>query len=159
MDDRQVDSEFEHGHADYDDAEMLEHARGIAQGFVLATLAHLVAQGLSIEEWATAVGQRFVSTWGEPRQWDAGEYLDAMLTNYRSLGATVVEADLQPEHAAATITSFPDDELCRHFQVTLEMADHVHAIPAVISEGRRVTWSWRREDDLIRFRVDRQDPG
>jgi len=155
MDDDRFGTEFEHGHADYDDVELLEQARGNAQAFILGTMAHLLDQGLSVEAWATSLGQQFGPTWGEPRQWDAGEFLDAMLTNYRSLGATVVEADRQPRHAKAAIAGFPDAALCDLFQVNLEVADRVHDVPTVMGEGRGVNWSWQRDGELIRFQVDR----
>ena len=78
---------FEHGHAEYTDAELLEQARGNAQALILGTISFLKARGVSPEDWAAALGETFSRGWGDPRPWDAGEFLDAMLTNLRAFGA------------------------------------------------------------------------
>ena len=88
------DFTIEHGHAEYSDAELLEQARNNAQALILATVAFLEERGVPPAEWAAAIGETFARGWGDPRPWDAGEFLDAMLTNLRALGAEVKEAQL-----------------------------------------------------------------
>ena len=44
--------------------------------------------------------------WDDTRAWEAGEFLDAILTNLRSLGATVLSAQLGVDHAEATTIGF-----------------------------------------------------
>src|SRR5918993_1006585 len=106
------DFTIDHGHAEYSDAELLEQARGNAQALMLATVAFLEERGLPSEEWATAIGETFARGWGDVRPWDAGEFLDAMLTNLRALGADVETVTLSVDRAEATTTGFPDPELC-----------------------------------------------
>ena len=88
------DFTIDHGHAEYSDAELLEQARDNAQALMLATVAFLEERGIPPEEWAAAIGETFARGWGDVRPWDAGEFLDAMLTNLRALGAEVETVDV-----------------------------------------------------------------
>ena len=137
-------SEFsiEHGHAEYTDAELLEQARGNAQALMLATVAFLDARGIAPEEWAAAIGATFAAGWGEARPWDAGEFLDAMLTNLRALGAEVIAVELGVDRAEATITGFPDRALCALFGVEPARAAAIHDAAAAIAAPRGLTWGW-----------------
>src|SRR5215212_7493642 len=139
------DFSIEHGHAEYSDAELLEQARGNAQALILATVAFLEERGVSPAEWAAAIGETFARGWGDLRPWDAGEFLDAMLTNLRALGAEVKEAELGVDHAEATTTGFPDRELCALFGVDSSHAAVFHNAAAVIAAPRGLRWRWQME--------------
>lgn len=147
---------FEHGHAEYTDAELLEQARENAQALILATLAFLDARGVPANEWASAIGETFSRGWGDPRPWDAGEFLDAMLTNLRALGAEVSSVDLGIDRAEATTTGFPDAELCALFGTTVEQAAVFHEAAGRIAAARGLQWSWEiGPDGATRFVVER----
>ena len=107
------DFSIEHGHAEYSDAELLEQARDNAQALILATVAFLQERDIPPAEWAAAIGETFARGWGDPRPWDAGEFLDAMLTNLRALGAEVKQAEFGVDHAEATTTGFPESGAMR----------------------------------------------
>ena len=150
------DFTIEHGYAEYSDAELLEQARGNAQALILATVAFLEKRGIPPAEWATAIGETFAQGWGDPRPWDAGEFLDAMLTNLRALGAEVKGADLGVDHAEATITGFPDPELCALFGVDAAHAAVFHDVAAAIAAPRGLRWTWETQTDgITRFVVER----
>jgi hypothetical protein len=152
------DFAIEHGHADYTDAELLEQARGNAQALILATVAFLEQRGIPPSEWAAAIGETFAAGWGEIRPWDAGEFLDAMLTNLRALGAEVIEVELGIERAAATITGFPDPALCELVGIDPERAAVIHDAAAPIAVPRGLTWTWQMGDDgVTHFQVERAD--
>jgi hypothetical protein len=147
---------FEHGHAEYTDAELLEQARGNAQAMILATIAFLEGRGIPPREWAEAIGETFSRGWGEPRPWDAGEFLDAMLTNLRVLGAEVVSVELGVDRAEAATTGFPDRELCDLLRVDPDQAAVFHAAAAAIAAPRGLHWSWTIGDDgVTRYVVER----
>lgn len=151
------DFAIEHGHAEYSDAELLEQARGNAQALILATVAFLEQRGIPPSEWAGAIGETFAGGWGESRPWDAGEFLDAMLTNLRALGAEVVSAELGVDRAEATIAGFPDSALCELFGVDPARAAVIHDAAAAIAAPRGLSWEWRVEDDgPTRFVVERR---
>lgn len=147
---------FEHGHAEYTDGELLEQARGNAQALILGTIPFLEKRGIPPEEWAAALGETFSQGWGDPRPWDAAEFLDAMLTNMRALGAEVVSVDLQVERAEAATTGFPDPELCALFGVSPERAAVFHEAAGQIAAARGLRWTWEMsEDGVTRFVVER----
>ena len=154
------DFAIEHGHADYSDAELLEQARGNAQAVILATVAFLAERGIPPAEWAAAIGETFARGWGDPRPWDAGEFLDAMLTNLRSLGAEVDTVELGVDHATATTTGFPDPELCALFAVDPSHVAVFHDAAAAIAAPRGLRWTWEMEPDgVTRFVVERVGKG
>jgi hypothetical protein len=134
--------DLEHGHAEYSDAELLEQARGNAQALILATVAFLEARGIPPVEWADAIGETFSQGWGDLRPWDAGEFLDAMLTNLRALGAEVISVELGVDRAEAATTGFPDPELCKTFGIAPERVAVFHEAAGRIAAPRGLRWSW-----------------
>jgi hypothetical protein len=154
------DFTIDHGHAEYSDAELLEQARGNAQAVILATVTFLEERGLPPAEWATAIGETFARAWGDVRPWDAGEFLDAMLTNLRALGAEVDTVELGVDRAEATTTGFPDPELCALFGVDPPRAIVFHYAAATIAAPRGLRWTWELEPDgATRFVVERASEG
>jgi hypothetical protein len=150
---------IEHGHAEYSDAELLEQARGNAQALILATVAFLNERGIPPQEWVTAIGATFARGWGAPRAWDAGEFLDAMLTNLRALGAEVTSIELGVDRATAEVTGFPDPALCALFGVDAADAALFHETAAVIATPRGLRWTWETgADGATRFVVERGEP-
>lgn len=148
--------DIEHGHADYSAPELLEQARQNAQATILATVAFLESRGIPPREWAAAIGETFSRGWGEPRPWDAGEFLDAMLTNLRALGAEVRAVDLGVDHAEAETTDFPDPELCALVGVSPEAAAIFHEAASSIAAPRGLRWAWQiGEDGATRYLVER----
>lgn len=148
--------EVEHGHAEYSDAELLEQARGNAQALILATIGFLEARGIPPGEWATAIGETFSRGWGDPRPWDASEFLDAMLTNLRSLGAEVVAVELGVDRAEATTSGFPDLELCDLLGVDPSQVGIFHEAAGAIAAPRGLRWTWVFGDDgATRYVVER----
>jgi hypothetical protein len=147
---------FEHGHAEYTDAELLEQARANAQALLLATVALLDERGIPPAEWAAAIGETFAPGWGDVRPWDAGEFLDAMLTNLRAFGADVVYTELGVDRAEAATTGFPDPDLCGLLGVDPARAEVFHAAAAAIAAPRGLRWAWQRgEDGVTRYVVER----
>lgn len=150
------DFSIEHGHADYSDAELLEQARANAQALILATVAFLEDRGIPPLAWAASIGETFAAGWGETRPWDAGEFLDAMLTNLRALGAEVIAVELGVDRAEATIAGFPDPALCALFGLEPARAAVIHNAAAAIAAPRGLTWTWEMgEDGATRFVVSR----
>ena len=153
---------FAPSYADYGPGELLEQAQANAQATLIATVAFLQERSISLDDWAAALGRRFDPAWDEPAPWDADEFLDAMLANYRSVGATVVSADLGPYRAEAVTTGFPDPERCDQFGADLAAVARFHDATAPIAAARGLRWSWTLEDPAearTRFVVARDDAG
>lgn len=146
---------IEHGHAEYSESELLEQAQANAQALVIATTKFLGDRGVPLEAWTGAIGCIFAQGWDEPRPWDAGEFLDAMLTNYRALGAVVEAVELAPDQAQATTRGFPDPDLCAVFGVEPSLAARFHDAPAPIARDRQLDWSWTLDGEETRIFVKR----
>jgi len=132
---------------------LLEQSQQNAQGVILATIAVLDDLGLLPEAWADGLGERFSDAWGMEEVWEPGDFLDAMLTNYRSLGASVDDVSITDEAASATISGFPDDELCDVFNVRPEDAMVFHRVAAEIARRRGLRWQWEPAEDATRLIV------
>ncbi|GIW03690.1 MAG: hypothetical protein KatS3mg059_0310 [Thermomicrobiales bacterium] len=135
--------------------ELLEQAQANAQAIVLATLAFLQARRIPLESWAAAVGETLSQAWDEPEPWEAGEFLDAMLTNFRSLGATVVSTEFSEDQATATLAGFPDPHLCDVLGVEPAVAAHIYDLAAPIASARGLQWTWTQAGDQVQIVVRR----
>ncbi len=148
---------IEHGHDEYSDAELLEQAQGNAQALILGTMRFLQERGVATDEWTAFLGNLFAEGWGPARPWDAGEFLDAALTNLRSLGARVESVDLGIERAEATVVGFPDPDLASALGVTPARASGYLAVIGVIAEPRGLRLSWDMgSDGQLRLEVERE---
>src|SRR5215212_2574927 len=141
------------GYAEDSIEELLEQAQSNGQATIIATIAFLTAHKIPIADWTASLGQTFGLAWDEPEPWDAGEFLDAMLTNFRSLGATVLTSDLTVDRAEATTTGFPDPELCAIFDVDPALVAAFNDIPAALAADRSLTWEWFRTAEETRYLV------
>jgi hypothetical protein len=137
--------------------ELLEQSQANAQAAIIATVAFLRDEGLSIEHWAHALGGTFALGWDDPRPWDAGEFLDAMLTNFRSIGATVISSQIGDDIAEADIRDFPDLELCALFGVDPQQVALFNNATAVIASQRGLTWEWQLASGQTHYVVRRAD--
>ena len=153
MGDEEPGFEIEHGHEDYSAEELLEQARANAQATVIATAGFLHARGVPLAEWAAALGALFARGWDEPRPWDAGEFLDAMLTNYRAMGAAVESVALGEVRAEAVTTGFPDPDLCALFGVEVTVAAAFNDATAAIAAQRGLAWTWDLDGARTRYLV------
>jgi len=142
-----LDDAVESSFLDETTESLLEQSQQNAQGMILATIAVLDDLGLLPDAWADAVAERFSVAWGMEEPWDASEFLDAMLTNYRALGAVVEQPITIDGVASATISGFPDEELCELFGVSPEDAAVFHCIAAGIARPRGLVWMWELLDD------------
>lgn len=154
-----MDEPFSPTYAEYDAAELLEQAQANAQAALIATVGFLLDHGLSVADWAAALGARFERAWGEPEPWEAGEFLDAILANLRSLGATVEGADLGPERATATTRGFPDPESCATLGVEPAVVAGYNDATRPIAEARGLSWAWRYDGERTEYAVARRAAG
>lgn len=148
---REITNEIEHGHDAYTDEELLEQAQFNAQALMLAGVAAL--EGERVERWAQGVANVFLQGWNREREWQAAEVLDALLTNYRSFGAQVIEVDLESTPATATIAELPDLELAESLGVPETHADVLFDIGASIATSLGRSLKWSRETDTGDVRI------
>lgn len=152
---RETFSEIEHGHEAYTDEELLEQSQFNAQALLMASVAALGEGEDIIERWAKGVAEVFARGWDTDRDWEPAEVLDALLTNYRSFGANVIEADLSTSPATAVVADLPDLELAESLGLGDEHADAIFRIGSylVATLGRSLSWSRDPETGDVRLEV------
>lgn len=151
--------ERESSYLDETTESLLEQSQQNAQALILATIAVLDDLGVLPEAWAEGIGERFSEAWGDDGAWEPSEFLDAMITNYRALGATVEQVEFSEELATAEIYGFPDDELSDVFGVSAEQAAVFHRVGAEIARQRSLLWEWELKDEATTIRVTRLAEG
>lgn len=151
---RETYSEIEHGHDAYSDEELLEQSQFNAQALLMASVAALGNGEEAVERWAKGVAEVFARGWDTDRDWEPAEVLDALLTNYRSFGANVIEADLTGAPATATIADLPDLELAESLGVQDEHADAIFRIGAHLAAALGRTLSWTRDPETGDVRLE-----
>lgn len=151
-----VERPSDHIFDDYTTEELLEQAQSNAQGTFIVTASFLQARGLSVDEWAEGVGQIFVRGWDTSRAWDAAEFMDAMLTNFRAVGAEVVQTRFDPERSEATISGWPDPDLCAVFGVDPNLAARFHGVATPIAAALGLDWEWHRDGEETRLLATRR---
>lgn len=152
-----MDDEAQSSYLDETTESLLEQSQQNGQALILATIAVLDDLGILPEAWAEGIGERFSEAWGDDSSWEPSEFLDAMITNYRSLGATVENVEFSEDLATADIYGFPDEELADSFGVSAESAAVFHYTGAEIARRRGLRWEWTRGSESTSIRVTRLD--
>lgn len=134
-------------------AALLELARANAQAIVIATASYFDLMQLPTADWARFLGEVFTSAWDPDIELDAGEFLDAMLTNYQSFGATVDSSALGAEKARATISGFPSAALCDELNCNCALADAYFDVPGPLADRFDLEWKWTRNGDQVELDV------
>lgn len=135
--------------------DLLDLSRANGQAVILATAAFLVDNGLPVEVWAHFIGRVFADSWDPQLDLSAGDFLDAMLTNFRSLGADVLSARLADDAAEATISGFPRSDLGRELHVDAAIAEPYFHVPAELAARHGLSWSWSMDGQRVRLQVSR----
>ncbi len=136
--------------------ELLDLSRANAQAVILGTALFLEQTDISAGAWVASLGELFAASWDESLELSAGEFLDVVLTNFRSLGAEVLAADLDGARATANITGFPKRELCSELGVSDDIASPYLDIPVALALRQGIDWSWERDGPRITLVAERQ---
>jgi len=161
-DDRELIDEIEHGSAEYTDAELLDQAQLNAQAMLLGTVALLREHPDILATWRRGLAEIFIRAWDVERAWSAAAILDALLTNYRSFGATVVEHDAGQDPVTATIAALPDALLVEELQLDPADIGELLKIGAAITEHLGGVLDWTIDPDsgdiVLSVRVSKGSP-
>lgn len=146
-------TQIDHGHAEYSVDELLEQCQGNAASLMLATLNVLTDQGTTVDAWAAGVAQVFARSWETEDTWTAAAFLDALLTNLRSLGATVTTVELGETEASATIRDYPDDDLAVTLGVDSHLGEAMFHVGVHLARLLGLRLQWQRRDNVVDLRV------
>ncbi|MEZ4505661.1 MAG: hypothetical protein R2848_07295 [Thermomicrobiales bacterium] len=75
-------------------------------------------------------------------------FLDAVLTNYKSIGAQVHSTKLEAGRAEAVISGFPNEALCAELDADCSLAEAYHDVAAPVAERLGLTWWWGSSGEL-----------
>lgn len=127
---------------EFTDEELLELSQMNAQALLMAGVLALGDDDAILQTWTEGVAEVMTRGWDTSRPWSAAEIMDALLTNYRTYGGWVIEADLHDDHAAAIIADIPDLTLAETLGATDREADVLFRIGEEIVQrlGKRMRW-------------------
>lgn len=147
MSDSQHQPEIIHGFGDYTDSELLELSQFNAQALLMAGALAIGDDDDVLSTWIEGVAEVMTRGWDQKRDWSSVDVLDALLTNYRTYGGWVVEADLDGSHAAAIVADIPDLELAETIGATDREADVLFRIGEHVARylGRKMHWKRDQE--------------
>lgn len=135
--------------------ELLDQAAGNAQALIAASVMFAKKRGIPLSEWTAELGEIFGTAWDKPQPWNADEFLDAMLTNLRSLGADLVDRTGTADLATARIAGFPSEEICAMLNADpADVACYLDTTTGIARE-RGLEWSWAFDSGEIDITVRR----
>jgi hypothetical protein len=128
--------------------ELLDLARANAQALIIATTGYLAQAGIPLEGWSGYLGQVFANSWDESMAGDPNAFLDAVLTNYKAIGAQVHSTKIENGRAEAVISGFPNEGLCAELDADCALAEAYNDAAAHIAERLGLTWWWGSSGDM-----------
>lgn len=143
----------QHGFAEYTAEELLEQAQSNFQATIMGTALFLHQKGVSLDEWGAFLGKLFALAWDDGKPWEAGEFLDSLLTNLRALGAEVVRADLGIDRAEATVTGFPDASLSEFFSIDPALTIKFNIASKAVAAKLGWNLEWKRSRNRVTYTV------
>ncbi len=151
-------SEIEHGHADYSVEELLEQSQLNAQAFILGVFATMQGDPEQLLRLTEGIADTFLRGWDAERGWEPVEVLDALLTNFRSLGGEVDEYHPDQPAPSAVVVDLPSADLVEQlgvpqtaFRPMLMVSEHL-----VNSLGCELEWSHDASERRIRLQINRR---
>lgn len=128
--------------------ELLDLARANAQALIIATTGYLTQAGIPLEGWSGYLGQVFANSWDESMTGDPKAFLDAVLTNYKAIGAQVHSTKTEAGRVEAVISGFPSQELCEELDADCSLAESYNDAAAHVAERLGLTWWWGTSDGM-----------
>jgi hypothetical protein len=135
---------------EYTAEEMLEQAQINTQALFLGTAAALAGDPAALERWRTTLAATFIRAWDTDQAWEPADILFALLVNYQSFGAEVVDAQLEAPVPFATIVNLPNPYLAEALDVAPEGMEHLFRIGQDLTTrlGGKLAWTLSPEFEL-----------
>lgn len=150
-------SEIEHGHEEYTAEELLEQSQMNAQALILGVFDTLRDDPDAMNRLTAGIAQTFLKGWDASRSWEPVEILDALLTNYRSMGADIDAYEPDEESPNATLVELPNADLVAQLGVSATAFRPMLMVSErLVSElGCELEWSHDAAEGRIRLQVNR----
>ncbi len=144
---RELIDEIEHGSGDYSDLELLDQAQLNAQAMFLGSVDILSEHPDNLRMWRDGLAEIFMRGWDTGREWSANAILDALLTNYRSFGALVIEHTEDGDSPTARIANLPDPILVESLQLDPGHIRELLLIGSALADHLGGVLDWSIEPD------------
>ena len=135
--------------------ELGKQARGNQTGFILVGIAYVKSKNESVEEWARFVGERFASSWGEPRRESAVEVAKGIAINIAANEGGRVDEVRGDERHALVRGEWASDQDLGEFGVSRDELDTCTEIFRPIAEHLGLNLSWSRDSAGLRIELSR----
>jgi hypothetical protein len=122
--------------------ELLDLARANAQALIIATTGYLAQAGIPLDGWSGYLGSVFANSWDDTMTGDPKAFIEAVLTNYKALGANIVSTKFEEGRAEAIISGFPNEGLCEELAGDCALAEAYNDLGATVAERLGLTWWW-----------------
>jgi hypothetical protein len=154
----QFRSDIEHGHDDYTAEELLEQSQLNAQALVLSVFASLGDDPAAVTRMAAGIAETFLRAWDAEREWAPVEILDALLTNFRSLGGEVDQYEPEEVAPSAEIEGLPDPVLVEQLGIPATAFRPMLLVCQRLVEGLGCELEWSHDASAGRVRLQVNGP-
>lgn len=149
-------NEIEHGHDDYTAEELLEQSQLNAQALILGVFDAVKDDPVATSQLTSGIARTFANGWDASRDWAPVEILDALLTNFRSLGGDIDSYEPEEVSPNAVVVGLPDSSLVEQlgvsplvFRPMLMVSERL-----VVQLGCELEWSHDATANRIRLQVN-----
>lgn len=149
-------SEIEHGHEEYTAEELLEQSQLNAQALVLGVFDTFHDDPAILDRLTRGIAATFLRGWETDRAWEPVEILDALLTNFRSMGGEVDDYDPDDASPRAEVVDLPSADLIEQLGVSAIAFRPMLVVSQRIVEalGCDLEWSHDATEGRIRLQVN-----
>ncbi len=153
----QFRSEIDHGHGDYTPEELLEQSQLNAQALILGIFDTVQGDSVTIDRLTQGIARTFLNGWDVDRAWEPAEILDALLTNFRSLGGEVDAYEPEEESPSAELVELPKADLVQQLGVAPTAFRPMLLVCQRLVEqlGCELEWSHDATAGRVRLQVNR----
>jgi hypothetical protein len=137
--------------------ELLSYAQGNATAFVLATIAYLKEQGLTVDDYVRFFGSRFAPGWEEMRDQPVVAVARTAAMNAVSVGGVLRKLSGGEERAEVIIEGWPDEEISGVLGLERSDGEAMWDSFEPIMEYLGIRYSWGHEEDgAVRITFERE---
>lgn len=149
-------AEIDHGHDEYTDEELLEQSQLNAQAFILSVFDTVMDDSAQLDRLTAGVARTFARAWDTDRGWEPAEILDALLTNFRSLGGEVDAYEPEEVSPNAVVVELPNADLLEQLGVPVTSFRPMLLVSERLVNllGCELEWSHDAAEGRIRLQVN-----
>jgi len=126
-----------------------------AKGFMFLAIGYLKEQGISIDNFAAYVGDKFSQGWEGLKEKPVKEIASAAALNWVSVGCELISFSSDEKEAIAVLSGVPSTDDLTFAGLTLTEFDNYWDLFHPIAKFLGVTYKWNRQDDKVTISFSR----